>query len=578
MRINRKPETRNTLRESHILNKEENAKSLNNEKENSSKHIDFAKKRNNLVAKKSGKHKSPNNKHTKTLKIAIPVIVIALLLVLFVIIKQNTNVFNSEPTAEQQSLENGNSQGIDTQAEENGEKEESQITEEDIEVGKNGYISSVQITQRATGTGPWDENDEPGNDSSPDNDIVRSFDQVTWTVNLITSLKQQDAETSYTGGVVEFTATLPEEFAKTEYAPYMEWDLESMQWIEDANLSEDGITLNGKYSLSETDRTVPGAQTLVFVLKLYGVANNKEFAPTFTFNLAGNEVEDKTTITDSKIKVSATGKYNIQLGNNTSYLSTKATVNYGQGETSGRMYGYGFAVQLYNDNESKGLKGIEYPQGEISFDIDLKLERTKFGSDELEDITSEALPILWNYRVNNWDVDDLSGNIADRNMYYFTGNTIYCRSLPLGQYIDDNSPFKTSDYSVFNSGNIKIVQEANTLHITINNYAFNGIFPMYESGWSGSNTRTKKYTNNIGTFSVGYMQIFVPDTEANTIKDRNYYLTILDNNMNIKFSIQTINTQGDISDDSIRTQHFIYKKGSYYQAIELYDKNFSNYI
>ena len=43
----------------------------------------------------------------------------------------------------------------------------------------------------------------------------------------------------------------------------------------------------------------------------------------------------------------------------------------------------------------------------------------------------------------------------------------------------------------------------------------------------------KIYTENIGTFSVGYMQIFVPDTEASTMEDRNYYLTVSDNNMNI---------------------------------------------
>ena len=81
-------------------------------------------------------------------------------------------------------------------------------------------------------------------------------------------------------------------------------------------------------------------------------------------------------------------KYNIQLNRNTN-LSNKTTVDYGQGETLGRMYGYGFTVQLYNEDESKGLKGLEYPQGEISFDIDLKLERSQFGSDELEDITDE---------------------------------------------------------------------------------------------------------------------------------------------------------------------------------------------
>ena len=40
-----------------------------------------------------------------------------------------------------------------------------------------------------TGTGPWDDNDEAGNDSSEDNNIVRSFDQVTYTIESTMALK-----------------------------------------------------------------------------------------------------------------------------------------------------------------------------------------------------------------------------------------------------------------------------------------------------------------------------------------------------------------------------------------------------
>lgn len=74
--------------------------------------------------------------------------------------------------------------------------------------------------------------------------------------------------------------------------------------------------------------------------------------------------------------------------------------------------------------------------------------------------------------------------------------------------------------------------------------------------------RNKIYTENIGTFSVGYMQIFVPDNEASTIGDRNYYLTLSDNNMNVttpsneKVTIQQIN-----SDDTSIIQHVLYNQG-----------------
>ncbi len=435
-----------------------------------------------------------------------------------------------------------------------------------LEIGDKAVISSVALETK-TGTGPWDEDDEPGNDSSEDNDIVRSFDQVTWTTELTMKVKDGAGVENTTGGTIEFQVRLPENCANL-----MEWNLDGMKWIEDAVLSEDGTVLTGKYTMSEQVTTTPGKQTLVFVLNINGAQNGKEIQPTFTFNLAGNEENEKVSITANKIKVSATGKYNIQLHSNTGNLSNKVTVDYGKGEVEGRMYGYGFTVQLANESESKGLKGIELPQGEISFDVNLKLERTKFGSEELEDITNEAMPIIWNYRANNWDTGDLSGNIEAREMYYSgVGNSVFDASLPLG--VDCGK----REYSTYNSGNIKIDQKNNILHITINEYGFDksGKYPMYNSNWNGATERTKIYTDNIGTFIAGYMQIFVPDTEASTMENRNYYFTVSDDNMNITSSTQgKFNVQGVTSDDSIKTQHIIYKQGSgYNHEIAIFDEN-----
>lgn len=385
-------------------------------------------------------------------------------------------------------------------------------TEENAGVtnGDKGYISSAQIIQTKTGTGPWDADDEPGNDSSEDNNIVRSFDQVTWTVDLTMALKSGVADSGLTGGIINVEVTLPEACADV-----MKWDLDSMQWIENGKVSSDGRTLTGQYSMSETDTTIPGKQTLVFVLGVEGAGNKTEIIPTFTFDLEGNEENEKVTITGEKIIVSAKGKYNIQLHRNDK-LSSKTSVDHGKGKTEGRMYGYSFAVQLFNDNESKGLKGVEYPKGQISFDIDLKLERSTFESEELEDITNECTPILWQYNTNNWN--NVSGKIANREFYRESKYFNYDYGLPLGI-------FKEQEYSTYNSGNINISQDDSKLKVTINGYGFNGIFPHYDSAWNGAVTeknRHKIYTDNIGTFSVGYMQIFVPDNDASTIRDRNY--------------------------------------------------------
>ena len=461
----------------------------------------------------------------------------------------------------------------------NGEDGEEQ-NEADLQTSRSmngdlGYISSIDTKEVKTGTGPFDKDDEPGNDSSEDNDVVRSFDQITWTYQLNFSLKEPDSGTSLKGGVIQITASLPEELANI-----VEWDIESMKWLSNGNLSEDGISLSGEYSMSEEIVTIPGNQEVIFVLKVKNAVNGTKIQPSFTFMLEGNEENEKKEVTSPKeITVSATGRYNIQLHDNTGYLSNKATVDYGEGEVTGRMYGYGFTVQLYNNEYSeeenpysKGLKGIEYPKGEISFDINLKLERSEFGSNELKDITEEATPILWNYRVNNWDTNDLSGSIKDRDMYYSSKNySIYDNGLPLGILDDERY------YSTYNSGDIKIEQDGSILHVTINNYEIDGEFPMYNCAWNGTifEDRKRIYTDNIGTFSVGYMQIFVPDAEASTIEDRNYYLTVSDNNMKVQKNTQLeILEQMNQEDDTIKTSHVIYKQGIYGQTISIYNKNF----
>ena len=421
------------------------------------------------------------------------------------------------------------------------------------ELTDNGAkISSAQIIQTKTGTGPFDNDDEPGNDSSEDNNIVRSFDQVTWTIENTMILNNADV-TSYSGGKIYFEAILPNVFT-SETA---KWDLDSMAWIEDVNVSEDGLTLSGYYQMNNTSTTIPGKQTLVFVLSILGAPNGIEFQPEFNVWLNGNSKEDYISVIPEKTIISAAPKYNIKISQNGN-LQNKVTVDYGNGDTLGRMYGYGLLIQLYNDNSSKGLKGIEYPSGDITFDIDMKLERTKFESSEKEDITSECIPILWNYKVNN-----LSNNgvIPGRTMYFGNSYNRYHNGMPLG-IIN-----KERRYSVYNSGNYEITQNNEKLSVTIKNYEFDGTFPIWNYGYGALGTSIV-YPQNIGCFSVGYFEIFVPDNESSTIEDRNYYLTLNDYNFSAT-SISGINTtnQSVTSDDASTINHVIYKKGTYSQTL-----------
>ena len=115
---------------------------------------------------------------------------------------------------------------------------------------------------------------------------------------------------------------------------------------------------------------------MVFVTKILGEKNGTEFQPTIKLWLNGNNEEDYKNVIPEKITVSAAPSYNIKFVRNTNLYKRALGLNYDGQIIDGRAYGYAFILQLYNKDVSKGLKGIEYPKGDITFDIDLKFERT----------------------------------------------------------------------------------------------------------------------------------------------------------------------------------------------------------
>ena len=96
----------------------------------------------------------------------------------------------------------------------------------------NAVVSDATIISSKTGTGPFDSDDQPGNDSSENNNIVRSFDQVTWTVDLTMNSKDNKA---IAGSKINVEATLPATLANL-----VKWDLSSMSWIQNGQVSSDG--------------------------------------------------------------------------------------------------------------------------------------------------------------------------------------------------------------------------------------------------------------------------------------------------------------------------------------------------
>lgn len=72
------------------------------------------------------------------------------------------------------------------------EADTSTISETPISQSDLCYIKAFEISELQDGTVPFDDNNDPGNDSAIDNGVVRSFDNVFYTLKYTTAIKNND--------------------------------------------------------------------------------------------------------------------------------------------------------------------------------------------------------------------------------------------------------------------------------------------------------------------------------------------------------------------------------------------------
>ncbi|MEF2836098.1 MAG: MucBP domain-containing protein, partial [Clostridia bacterium] len=420
--------------------------------------------------------------------------------------------------------------------------------------GDKGYISSAQIIQTKTGTGPWDADDEPGNDSSEDNNIVRSFDQVIWTVESTMQMKSDSGANSLTGGTLNIEAKLP------ETCTYMKWDIESMSWTEGTGkLSNNGRTLSAQYKMSDETITVPGKQTLTLILKLEGAKNALEIKPEIKVWLEGNEENEKCTVTNvENVYVSSAPKYDIRLDNYSSGIETETN------DGDARIYKYSLAFLLQGDSVSKGLKGVEYPQGDLTFDINYNLQRTVIGQSNYEDITNGNMK-LYNYKYNN-QFSDVLGN--PENLITTSFPSTFCHSWCKLPYSNQGD----SRRKVYQNGNLKMEDNGTGLiKVTISNYGYNGTFPDRTDYGTYSTDSAYSITDDIGFISIGMFYMQVNLNEETKKENTQCYINIEANNMKVNtVGGDTCTKEVNTANNTIRTNHITYTVGSYSKQIQFF--------
>ena len=320
------------------------------------------------------------------------------------------------------------------------------------------YISNAGILkdETVTGTVPFDTTEGAGNDTSPDDQIVRSFDTVSYTTMFYTRM-QPDAQrpAGYENGRFYFEMVLPYEKNKAQF------ETNAMGWLkakpscyyEVAEVNGSQV-LRGSFMLepAEDNPTAIGASynELQIVIRVLQMHNGDLVQPQFTYWLEGNDVgaqyqtvsgaaytyeEDGQTKTQQvkipagglvtgtstscaehgiaeavsfaadPVTVSAVPRYNVQIKNggttDCQYLGTfnfdtgeDFAPNKGIGKVYGRMGAYGITLMMLG-KDGQGMRGLEFPDENTPIQFELNVSSTFNAKKVSHDNTEIRKPLLW---------------------------------------------------------------------------------------------------------------------------------------------------------------------------------------
>ncbi len=456
------------------------------------------------------------------------------------------------------------------------------------------YVTGVTITNIVDGTAPFDTESKAGNDVSASDKIVRSFDSVSYMVKVGMAAIEGFGPFGAARVRMEFVLPVTSDIA--------EFDTSAMGWMDTSegymwtvtNETRDGVqcqVLNCyNYLYNEQDTVVPGEFSQPVIVKVNAARNGQIIQPQFTAGMEccsweevfceeHNQQEKWTAIADPVV-VTAAPKYNVSLiagraqanwaginNYNTGNASGEfPAANYGIGNVMGRNLSYGVTVMLYNDNASKGLKGIELPTGDITFDLTVSSTYNPDAAGEPDvNVTSEYTPLLWSYGPNRPDISTPDGRRASTGVYPYA-----YLAAPLSTGTNTAS-------CTTNSGHIHATQDSTTgtISITISDYVIDT--SKFPTNLAGSPNPSENYGQaHIGMFAAGELYIQQPFNKNESTNTSSTYdivseygngtfsLTVSDVNLSMRsVTGQTQDAQMKQDDDDPKQTVYLTVPGRY---------------
>lgn len=377
--------------------------------------------------------------------------------------------------------------------------------------GDYAYISSAVMKSDSstdsgyavsTGTAPWDMEEtegDPGVDQRANDNLLRTFDVASYTVEINNRVRENSPYQFYESGTLHFEFILPFEKDKAIF------EESSMGWLQSKKdvvytIDQDSYTYNGQKCqvlrgsfLWEPSGENPaaigaGMLDLNIAVRALALKNGDTMQPLFTFWMDGNEAPENGLVTGSgaecdkhgeteyrtvigqEITITAVPRYNVKLywdgsathqklGTFDFNSGNEGAPNQGLGMVNGRMVTFGMEFHMEGKSAEHGLRGLEIPQGEITFDLRLR-SFYKPDSDDLVETTDKYPVLLWSVDENTNSKNGSNG----RTLYAsspFSSNSAWNRATGSGMQRYN---------SCYDGGTWSGTAEGNIVHITISDY------------------------------------------------------------------------------------------------------------
>ena len=300
------------------------------------------------------------------------------------------------------------------------------VTIHDMLDTDSAVVSRLRLTDRITGTAPFDKDNERGDDKDETNDIVRSYDTVTYDYEY--TLTPDSTMDYYRRTRVGFRFELPYP------ADRVTFDAEKMGWVDHTPGYEPKLTtetIDGTvtqvytcYRLleptSQSPTVNPGTGSIGLSVAVKGAPHGYRFHPTVkawtawdASNPTNTGTHKRAVDTPKDVTVSAKLSLNVRMvdyGNvDRGVFDFSSGAANAPNRTEGKVTGLGLGVALVTEmrwpDRTKGLKGLEAPSGRITYKIHLSNQY----SDDTKTGTKHPMerrwqPLLYDYgHIDNMD-------------------------------------------------------------------------------------------------------------------------------------------------------------------------------